>query len=42
VNEDAIVAQWRMDRPARDPRTQSVEQPVEPPKKKSLWQRLFS
>jgi hypothetical protein len=38
VNEDAIIAQWRMDRPARDAQPQSVE----PPKKKSLWQRLFS
>ncbi len=38
VNEDAVIAQWRMDRPAR------TTKPVEPPKpeKKSFWQRLFS
>ncbi|GAA1606314.1 DUF1992 domain-containing protein [Kribbella hippodromi] len=40
VNEDAVIAQWRMDRPAREAVAQS---PVEqPPKKKSFWQRLFS
>jgi hypothetical protein len=40
VNEDAIIAQWRMDRPATEPRPQrTVEQR---PQKKSLWQRLFS
>ncbi|WP_371406913.1 DUF1992 domain-containing protein [Kribbella sp. NBC_00662] len=40
VNEDAIIAQWRMDRPA----TQPPQRPVEEhrPKKKSVWQRLFS
>ncbi|MEV6267655.1 DUF1992 domain-containing protein [Kribbella sp. NPDC051936] len=40
VNEDAVVAQWRMDRPSRTP----VPQPVEAstPPKKSFWQRLFS
>ncbi|MDX2970464.1 DUF1992 domain-containing protein [Kribbella solani] len=40
VNEDAVIAQWRMDRPAREPMAQpSVESR---PKKKSFWQRLFS
>jgi hypothetical protein len=39
VNEDAVIAQWRMDRPARAPRPQPVK---EEPKKKSIWQRLFS
>jgi len=40
VNEDAIIAQWRMDRPSRTP----VPQPAEAstPRKKSFWQRLFS
>ena len=40
VNEDAVVAQWRMDRPSRTP----VPQPAEAstPRKKSFWQRLFS
>ena len=40
VNEDAVVAQWRMDRPSRTP----VPQPAEAstPRKKSFWHRLFS
>ncbi|NIK54563.1 DUF1992 domain-containing protein [Kribbella shirazensis] len=40
VNEDAIIAQWRMDRPAREPITARTER--RQPKKKSFWQRLFS
>ncbi|NUR98329.1 MAG: DUF1992 domain-containing protein, partial [Kribbellaceae bacterium] len=39
LNEDAVIAQWRMDRPARI--TKPAEQP-KPEKKKSIWQRLFS
>ena len=39
VNEDAIIAQWRMDRPSHEPRPEPVE---EKPRKKSIWQRLFS
>ena len=39
VNEEAIIAQWRMDRPAREPRPQHAEKR---PQKKSIWQRLFS
>lgn len=40
VDEEVVIAQWRMDRPAREP----VAVPAEPaqPKKKSFWQRLFS
>lgn len=40
VDEDVVIAQWRMDRPAREP----IAVPAEPaqPKKKSFWQRLFS
>ena len=40
VNEDAVVAQWRMDRPSRTPVPQTAE--VSTPRKKSFWQRLFS
>lgn len=40
VNEDAIIAQWRMERPPREPVVHRTEQPR--PKKKSFWQRLFS
>ena len=40
VNEDVIIAQWRMERPAPEPRTHPVE--PERPAKKSFWQRLFS
>jgi DnaJ-like protein len=40
VNEDAIIAQWRMDRPGTEPRQQPAEE--HRPKKKSVWQRLFS
>lgn len=40
VNEDAIIAQWRMERPPREPVAHRTEQPQ--PKKKSFWQRLFS
>ncbi|MFF0271609.1 DUF1992 domain-containing protein [Kribbella sp. NPDC004536] len=39
VNEDAVIAQWRMDRPPRI--AKPAEQP-KPAKKKSIWQRLFS
>ncbi|HWD78700.1 MAG TPA: DUF1992 domain-containing protein [Kribbella sp.] len=39
VNEDAVIAQWRMDRPTRA--AKPVEQP-KPEQKKSFWQRLFS
>jgi hypothetical protein len=39
VDEDAILAQWQVDRPA--PRSQSAVED-EPPAKKSFWQRLFS
>ena len=40
VDEEVVIAQWRMDRPAREP----ISGPAEPPqpKKKSFWQRLFS
>jgi hypothetical protein len=41
VNEDAVIAQWRMDRPAPQPRPQPTEV-SSPEKKKSIWQRLFS
>jgi Domain of unknown function (DUF1992) len=40
VNEDAIIAQWRMERPATAPRQRPAEE--HRPKKKSVWQRLFS
>jgi hypothetical protein len=40
VDEDAVIAQWRMDRPARQPVRRPEEQPK--PQKKSFWQRLFS
>ncbi|MGZ0148915.1 DnaJ family domain-containing protein [Kribbella sp. WER1] len=40
VNEDAVIAQWRMERPART--AAPVEQPQPAAKKKSFWQRLFS
>ena len=41
VDEGVVIAQWRMERPALEPRQQPAE--VErPAKKKSLWQRLFS
>src|SRR3954447_6934708 len=44
VNEDAVIAQWRMARPAREPRPQRTEPSsgVSSRKKKSIWQRLFS
>ncbi|MGW7682369.1 DnaJ family domain-containing protein [Kribbella sp. NPDC054772] len=41
VNEEVVIAQWRMDRPAREPRAQQSEQ-HRPARKKSIWQRLFS
>lgn len=41
VNEDAVIAQWRMDRPAPQSRPQPTEV-SSPEKKKSIWQRLFS
>ncbi|WP_427885963.1 DUF1992 domain-containing protein [Kribbella sp. GL6] len=40
VNEDAVIAQWRMERPTREPATPRPAPPK--PAKKSLWQRLFS
>jgi hypothetical protein len=40
VDEDVIIAQWRMERPAREPLARSTEE--HRPTKKSLWQRLFS
>jgi hypothetical protein len=40
VNEDAVVAQWRMDRPSRTPLPQPADD--HRPRKKSFWQRLFS
>jgi Domain of unknown function (DUF1992) len=40
VNEDAIIAQWRMERPAREARPEPAEE--KQPEKKSIWQRLFS
>jgi len=40
VNEDAVIAQWRMERPAREPRPEPTEE--KRPAKKSIWQRLFS
>jgi hypothetical protein len=40
VNEDAIIAQWRMERPAAEPPRRPAEE--HRPKKKSVWQRLFS
>ncbi|GAA1142592.1 DUF1992 domain-containing protein [Kribbella jejuensis] len=39
VNEDAVIAQWRMERPPREPLSRPVENK---PRKKSIWQRLFS
>jgi len=41
VNEDAVIAQWRMDRPAPQSRPQPTEV-SSPEKKKSIWQRLLS
>ncbi|MFF0338269.1 DUF1992 domain-containing protein [Kribbella sp. NPDC004875] len=41
VNEEAVIAQWRMDRPAREPRPQPAGE-HRPARKKSIWQRLFS
>jgi hypothetical protein len=40
VNEDAVIAQWRMERPATAPRPRPADE--QRPKKKSIWQRLFS
>ncbi|MFD7161086.1 DUF1992 domain-containing protein [Kribbella sp. NPDC059898] len=40
VNEDAVIAQWRMERPTREPAAPRTSPPK--PQKKSLWQRLFS
>lgn len=40
VDEDVIIAQWRMERPAREPLPRPTEE--HRPKKKSFWQRLFS
>ena len=40
VDEDAVLAQWRAERP-EPARPQSVAEP-ERPAKKSFWQRLFS
>ncbi|WP_410789338.1 DUF1992 domain-containing protein [Kribbella sp. C-35] len=40
VDEDVIIAQWRMERPAREPRPLPTEE--HRAKKKSFWQRLFS
>lgn len=40
VNEEAVIAQWRMDRPSRTPLPQPAEE--RRPRKKSFWQRLFS
>jgi hypothetical protein len=40
VNEDAIIAQWRMERPSTTPRPRPANE--QQPKKKSIWQRLFS
>jgi hypothetical protein len=40
VDEDVVIAQWRMERPAPQPRDQPAEE--EQPAKKSIWQRLFS
>jgi hypothetical protein len=40
VDEDVVVAQWRMERPAPEPRDGTAE--PERPAKKSFWQRLFS
>ncbi|HZX04517.1 DUF1992 domain-containing protein [Kribbella sp.] len=40
VNEDAVIAQWRMERPTREPAAARAVPPK--PRKKSFWQRLFS
>ena len=40
VDEDVIIAQWRMERPAREPLPPRTEE--HRPRKKSIWQRLFS
>ncbi len=40
VDEDVVIAQWRMERPAPEPRDRTAE--PERPAKKSFWQRLFS
>ena len=40
VDEDVVIAQWRMERPAPEPRDRPAE--AERPAKKSFWQRLFS
>ena len=40
VNEDAIIAQWRMERPARAARPEPAEENRRA--KKSIWQRLFT
>jgi hypothetical protein len=40
VDEDVVIAQWRMERPAPELRDRTAE--AERPAKKSFWQRLFS
>jgi len=40
VDEDVVIAQWRMERPSREPRPVPTEE--RRPRKKSFWQRLFS
>ena len=42
VDEEAILAQWKADQP--DPASRPEPEPIQPtaPKRRSLWQRLFS
>jgi hypothetical protein len=41
IDEHALLAQWRMERPARDPQPLPATEHG-PVRKKSIWQRLFS
>lgn len=40
VDKDAVLAQWRMERPG--PVDRPAAKPEPKPKKKSIWQKLFS
>ncbi|MEU4193373.1 DUF1992 domain-containing protein [Kribbella sp. NPDC026611] len=41
VDEHALLAQWRMDRPPRNPQPRPAHED-RPAAKKSIWQKLFS
>jgi hypothetical protein len=42
IDEHALLAQWRMERPARDPQPGPAAEHGPVRRKKSIWQRLFS